>query len=103
MSYLNSPRITFGGRFLSDVPTMNNRAADFNPGAAPDPGWDPAGTGAFDFLGCTVTGGESSPGEPVAAGDPAFGLAVVSAADRSSAKLVDLDPGWQFLLPDMGP
>jgi hypothetical protein len=95
MSYLDSPRITFGGRFLCDVPTMNNRAADFNPGATPDQGWNPVGTGAFDFLGCTVNGGESSPGEPVAVGDPAFGLGVVSAADRSSAKLVDLDPAWQ--------
>jgi len=96
MSYLDSPRITFGGRFLCDVPTMNNAAAGFGPGGTPQAGWNPVGSGAFDFLACTVTGGEAAPGEPVAAGDPALGLAVVSTADRSSAKLVDLDPDWQF-------
>ncbi len=29
MSYLDSPRITFASRFLSDVPTMNNDLAGF--------------------------------------------------------------------------
>ncbi len=96
MSYLDSPRITFGGRFLSDVPTMNNDRAGFDPNTPPNPLWNPGGTGDFDFLKCTVDGGESAPGVPVAAGDPAFGLAVVSTFDRSSAKLVDLDPEWQF-------
>ncbi|MFD0475365.1 hypothetical protein ACFQ0B_49345 [Nonomuraea thailandensis] len=29
MSHLDTPRLTFAGRFLSDVPTMNNNAESF--------------------------------------------------------------------------
>jgi hypothetical protein len=97
MSYLDSPRITFAGRFLGDVPTMNNDPTGFgSTGQAPEPGWNARGGGTFDFLGCAVDGGETEPGVPMAAADPAIGLAVVATSDRSSAKLVDLDPDWQF-------
>ncbi len=85
MSYLDSPRITFGGRFLSDVPTMNNDRAGFDPNTPPNPHWNPGGTGDFDFLKCTVNGGESAPGAPVAADDPAFGLALVSPCWRAGS------------------
>jgi len=96
MSYLIGPRIVFCGRFLSDVPTANNvRAAFERFPQGPDPGWNPAGSGCFDFLDCHVRGGERAPGEPVGEGAPELGLAVLGAADRSSAKLVDLDPDWQ--------
>ena len=97
MSYLDGPRVTFAGRFLGDVPTINNSAGSFEPSPqAPNPAWNPGGGGTFDFLNCHVTGGESGPEEPLAAGDPVLGLAVLGAGDRSSAKLVDLDPQWQF-------
>ena len=97
MSYLEGPRVAFTGRFLADVPTINNNPDAFEPSPqAPAPAWNPGGGGTFDFLDCHVSGGESVPGEPLASDDPAFGLAVVGAADRVSAKLVDLDPGWQM-------
>lgn len=96
MSYLDGPRIAFAGRFLGDVPTINNDPDAFEPSPqAPDPAWNPGGGGTFDFLGCHVTGGESALGTPLAPDDPVLGLVVVGAADRSSAKLVDLDPDWQ--------
>ena len=96
MSYLDGPRVAFSGRFLGDVPTINNSAGSFEPSPLPpSPAWNPGGGGTFDFLDCHVTGGESVPGTPLAAGDPARGLAVLGAGDRSSAKLVDLDPQWQ--------
>ncbi|MEV4075049.1 hypothetical protein [Nonomuraea fuscirosea] len=96
MSHLDSPRITFAGRFLSDVPTMNNDPSSFGTGGAPDPGWNPYGCGTFDLLGCVVDGGESAPGRPLTKDDPAFGLVVAAARDRAAAKLADLDPDWQF-------
>jgi hypothetical protein len=97
MSYLDSPRVTFAGRFLGDVPTINNLAGSFEPSPQPpSPAWNPGGGGTFDFLDCHVTSGESGPGTPLAAGDPALGSAVLGAVDRSSAKLVDLDPQWQM-------
>jgi hypothetical protein len=96
MSYLIGPRIVFCGRFLGDVPTANNVRAAFEQfPQGPDPGWNPAGSGCFDFLDCHVRGGERAPGEPVGEGAPELGLVVRGAADRSSAKLVDLDPDWQ--------
>lgn len=96
MSYLDGPRITFAGRFLGDVPTINNDPAAFEPPpTTTNPAWNPDGGGTFDFLGCHIDGGETAPGTSVPEGDPALGLAVVGAADRSSAKLVDLDPDWQ--------
>ncbi|MGH3982898.1 MAG: hypothetical protein ACRDST_09525 [Pseudonocardiaceae bacterium] len=96
MSYLDWPRITFAGRFFGDVPTINNSPGSFEPSPqAPVPLWNPGGGGTFDFLGCHVRGGESAPGSPLTPDDPALGLAVLGAAHRSSAKMVDLDPEWQ--------
>lgn len=98
MSHLDGPRIAFSGRCLGDVPTVNNTPAAFAPGAPPPDAsrnWNPGGAGTFDLLDCRVTGGESAPGEPLAPDDPAVGLAVLGAADRASAKMVDLDPTWQ--------
>ncbi len=96
MSYLNGTRITFSGRFFADVPTVNNDPGAFEPGPIVDPLWNRGGGGTFDFLGCRVNGGEHPDGNPIGDQDPATGLAVVGAADRPGAKLVDLDPRWQM-------
>lgn len=100
MSYLDSPRITFSGRFLSDVPTRNNDAQAYraNP---PDPlsdaaVWNMGGGGTFDLLGCHVDGAELGADAPPSAGDSTVGAMVMGGAGRASAKLVDLDTGWQF-------
>lgn len=95
MSYLDGPRVSFTGRFFGDVPTSNNDKRSYQPSQAPIPAWNPGGGGTFDFLDCRVSGGEGASGAPMAAGDPVRGLSVVGAANRSSAKLVDLDPDWQ--------
>jgi hypothetical protein len=100
MSYLDGPRIAFTGRFFGDVSTVNNDDASFQPSPQPPnppPGlnWNPGGSATFDFLNCRVVGGEGASGAPMSVDDPARGLAIVGAADRSSAKLVDLDPDWQ--------
>ncbi|NJP91669.1 hypothetical protein HCN51_19765 [Nonomuraea sp. FMUSA5-5] len=95
MSYLDFPRLTFAGRFLSDVPTGNNDPGSFGSPDPPQPSWNAYGCGTFDLLGCKVTGGESGPGQPLAAGHPALGLDVLTSPDQASAKLVDLDPDWQ--------
>ena len=96
MSYLNGTRITFSGQFFGDVSTINNRASNYPPSPNPPAQlWNPGGGSTFDFLGCRVTGGELLGGAPVADDDSVRRLAVVGAADRPSAKLVDLDPHWQ--------
>ena len=96
MSYLNGTRITFSGRFFGDVSTINNRDTNYPPSSTPPTQlWNPGGGSTFDFLDCRVSGGEHLGGAPVAVDDPVRGLAVVGAADRPSAKLVDLDPHWQ--------
>lgn len=55
MSDLTSPRLSFAGRFVADVSTINNVDTDLASDTW-DPGWNAVGTGAFDFLGCKVTG-----------------------------------------------
>jgi hypothetical protein len=108
MSYLHPIRLHFAGRFRADVSTVNNNSAhfdngNFNPdiqkplsGANDRSNWQPAGTGAWRLIGCTVTsawrasGTASTPSE-----DAAVGAMVLESADRASAKLVDLDPDQQ--------
>jgi hypothetical protein len=108
VSYLHPVRLHFSGRFRADVSTVNNDASHYDnahfspdfqkPGAGVTNGWwQPAGTGAWRLLDCTVSrvcradgSVASSPTE-----DLALGLKVSDAADRSSAKMVDLDPDQQ--------
>lgn len=93
MSYLTSPRLSFAGRFVADTSTINN--VDVDPTATSwDDGWNSVGTGAFDFLGCKVTGAWTAQG--VANDDPVAHYAVSGRPDGASAKLVDLDPSCQF-------
>lgn len=87
MSFLSSPRLSFAGRFLADVSTINNRDSA-------NGGWNPLGGAAFEFLDCKVSGGWRS--QPVANDDPVLSYAVAGRPDGSSAKMVDLDPEWQM-------
>jgi hypothetical protein len=44
MSHLETPSIVIAGRFISDVSTINNDAANFPPNTAPSNlGWNPRG------------------------------------------------------------
>jgi hypothetical protein len=85
MSYLTSPRLSFAGRFVADVSTINNVDADTTNNAW-DPGWNSVGTGAFDFLGCKVTGAWTPLGP--AADDPVSRYAISGRPDGASAKMV---------------
>ena len=96
MSHLEAPRIVIAGRFISDVSTINNEDINFDIDQTPSKlGWNPRGGATFDFYNCGVTGAFGSGGAP-AATDPVLALAVSGAADRPSAKMVDLDPDWQM-------
>jgi len=110
MSYLNAVRLVFAGQFQADPSTVNNDVrhfdnADFLPqyqdyqqGAQADGWWNPNGTGAFRFIDCAVCTAYYADGTSTSskADDPIIGLSVLNSNDRSSGKLVDLDPQWQL-------
>lgn len=91
MSYLAQPRISFFGRFLSDVSTRNNVNANYRPDAVQENQWNPAGGAGFELLDCRAVGLDG-----IDPDDPAKNLVVTGAVDQPSAKMVDLDPDWQF-------
>ena len=109
MSYLHLVRLHFSGSFRADVSTVNNVTDQFNnatfkeqfqlpmSGAQDGSNWEPAGTGAWRLVDCHVTRACRDDGSSAvtAADDPAVGLSVREFGDRSSAKIVDLDPDQQ--------
>jgi hypothetical protein len=108
MSYLHPVRLHFSGSFRADVSTVNNDTTHFDntnfdpkfqtPGPGATNGWwQPAGTGAWRLLDCSVKRACRDDGTAAAtpAEDGAVGLSVRDSGDRSSAKLVDLDPDQQ--------
>lgn len=113
MSYLNLPRLTFAGLFEADVNTVNNDVRNYSvptfeprfqtPQHPVDDGkkteyngwWNPDGSNAFRLLDCVVTGAVTG-AVAVAAGDPALALRLNAQIGRTSAKIVDLDPQFQF-------
>lgn len=105
MSYLNTPRLHFAGRFQADPSTNND--SNFNPlplGSQPpnplDPAntsvyWNPNGSHHWKLIDCKVTGAADDDGPFKHPGaDPIIGAQVVSSG-RYPAKLVDLDPDNQ--------
>ena len=108
MSYLHPVRLHFSGRFRADVSTVNNVPKHFDndhfnpnfqkPGQGAATGlWQPAGTGAWRLIDCSVKRACRDDGTvaSTAAEDGAVDLPVRQSADRSSAKIVDLDPNQQ--------
>ena len=111
MSYLNLPRITFAGQFQADVNTVNNDVRNYDssvfeprlqtPQRTADGRteyngwWNPDGSNAFRLLQCSVTGAVDERGAP-APGDPVLTLSVDAQRDRTSAKIIDLDPQFQL-------
>src|SRR5262245_26727390 len=107
MSYLDTPRLTFAGRFFADPSTVDNNRNNFNLGVPlnqdpPGPnnnysvGWNFQGSHVFKFDRCTVRAIDTGSG-PATAGDPLIGGAVESTLDvfKYPAKLVDLDSDQQ--------
>ena len=109
MSYLNNVRLVFSGQFQADVSTVNNDVRHFDSqsfqetwqnlqdGRQWNGWWNPTGSGAFRLIDCRVRtlhyrdgSAADTPGQ-----DPLIGMAVGGADDRTSGKIVDLDPQWQ--------
>jgi hypothetical protein len=110
MSYLGLPRLVFSGKFQADPSTVNNDPEHFDTDhfrssyQLPEPGqtngwWNPRGSGAWRFVGCTVGavcyGDGSTSNDPQ--DDPIVGVAFASNPDRVEAKIVDLDPEQQMV------
>jgi hypothetical protein len=98
MSYLDQPRINFTGRFFTNVSTINNDLANFDPSSpVGDPGWNPNGVALFKFDSCTVTGVQSDKDD-----GKLLGAAVTTPPQPVPGKLVDLDPDEQALSQVIG-
>lgn len=112
MSYLSLPRLTFSGLFEADVNTVNNDVRNYsNPTFEPrfqapwvkhadgkttyNGWWNPDGGNTFRLLDCAITGAVGPAGEATA-GDAALSLRIATQTARTAAKLVDLDPQFQF-------
>ena len=94
MSYLDLPRIHFGGQFQASPSTLNNTANNFDPAnwtpELTELYWAPDNDGIFDFFQCKVS---ATPG--VAPNDALVGQPVSAAYANAPPKLVDLDPMQQ--------
>lgn len=124
MSYLDVPRIHFGGLFFTNPSTINNYDASFEPSVqltgpqgqylTNDPngdggpaGWNAVGTAQLWLSECSVLSAVG-PGGTAVSGDAILGAAVESPSPTTPkttpdgkgyydiAKLVDLDPDQQF-------
>lgn len=111
MSYLNTPRLTFSGKFQADVSTVNNDPTHFNnatfqpsyqnyqTGEAPNGWWNPDGTGNWRLVDCTVQSVTYRDGtvETNPSKDPVIGMLISDSNSRTAAKLVDLDTQQQMV------
>lgn len=118
MSYLNNLRLVFAGEFQADVSTVNNDVRhydnatfekrfqqpfkdadpDDNPDMIYNGYWNPEGSGAFRLLDCKVQNVYQDASKPneLSKGDKTRELWVSGSNNRVGAKLVDLDPQWQY-------
>ncbi len=111
MSYLNTPRLTFSGKFQADPSTVNNDPNHFNnatfrpefqdynlPGNPGTNGWwNPDGTGNFRLIDCVVTSVTYQDGTTTSnpEDDAIIGMSVMDADGRVAGKIVDLDSQQQ--------
>lgn len=110
MSYLNTPRLSFSGKFQADPSTVNNdvthydnsnfRASyqDYGLGAV-NGWWNPNGSGGFRLVGCTVKSVTYKDGTTTTerSADPVIGMSIMDANTRVAGKMVDLDPQQQMV------
>ena len=102
MSYLNVPRLCFAGIFSAAPSTVNNTPQNYDPSVNITPqnaGWNPGGTGYWQFIGCTVQAVYYADGTVCTSPmqDPIVGATFGSANQGSSGKIVDLDPEQQMV------
>ena len=110
MSYLSFPRLVFSGQFQADPSTVNNDPEHFDsaafkanyqqPGQGATNGWwNPDGSAAWRFRGCTVRQVFYRDGTTCtdSAADPIVGAAVNDDESGTEGKLVDLDTEQQMV------
>ena len=110
MSYLNTPRLVFAGKFLARPSTVNNDPEHFNTATfqpdyqlpqssqfAPNGWWNPGGDAAWGFVDCVVKAVYYKDGtcctDP--SSDPIIGAPLNETSPPIPAKIVDLDPEQQ--------
>jgi len=99
MSYLDVPRLHFAGTFSADPSTVNNTPQNFDPATLITPqnnGWNPNGTGQWQFLNCQVQSVVYNDGT-ISTDDPVIGSPVQGTDQPQIAKLVDLDSEQQMV------
>lgn len=111
MSFLHRVRLAFAGTFQADPSTVNNDVRHYDnstfqssyqefqqPDHVENGWWNPTGSGAFRLLDCRVTGVWYSDGTSTTdpAVDPIIGAIIGGSSDRTSGKIVDVDPQWQL-------
>ncbi|MDQ3742218.1 MAG: hypothetical protein M3389_14870 [Actinomycetota bacterium] len=97
MTYLDSLRLHFAGRFQASVSTINNTPSNWDISNRERFGsWNPEGDGDWRLIGCKVTSAWNADGTPVA-DDPVLQCTVADADARPPAKLVDLDSEQQLV------
>ena len=106
MSYITIPRLVFSGNFQADVSTVNNDVRHYDNATfearfqqpqnqqAMNGWYNPDGTGNFRLFSLQVRQALSECGADPSQ-DPATGLFVNAQSERSSCKIVDLDPQMQ--------
>lgn len=102
MSYLDVPRLHFAGTFRADPSTVNNTPQNFDPATditSQNDGWNPNGTGQWQFLNCQVQSVVYDDGSigSAAVDDPVIGSPVQGTDQPQIAKLVDLDSEQQMV------
>jgi hypothetical protein len=115
MSYLDLPRLHFGGLFFTAPGTINNHTKNYTPSVPlqdsdnkynPKAGWDPMGVAQLWLEECTVLSAVGTSAQPVGASDAVIGAAVETPSPKTPmsnnqggfydiAKMVDLDPDQQ--------
>jgi hypothetical protein len=108
MSYLNNIRLVFTGKFQADTSTVNNDVRhydnatfepvfqDFQTAQSLNGWWNPTGSGAFRLIDCKVTKVGYADGTTSDSDDAAIGMLVAGSEQRTSGKIVDIDPQWQL-------
>ena len=116
MSYLDLPRLHFGGLFFTGPGTINNFTLNYTPTVQLERGpnqynpavalWNPTGVAQWWLEECTVLSAVGPHAEPVDASDPLIGASVETPSPKTPmsdgegrffdiAKMVDLDPDQQ--------
>lgn len=90
MSYLDTPRVHFGGRFFTDPSTVNNDPTHYKTeNANPSPWQNPFGQHRFSLRNCLIKSAIGPDGELFI--DPVLGCSLTTTDKPSAAKIVDLD------------